>query len=681
MQKLICYTLLLSFHSCAILHNEKCNDDFRIGVGKADITGPTAESIMIGYGQIRQTTQGLLNRLYARAFMLEERGKESRTVIVVCDLLAVFQVIHQKVLKELSQRFPGVYTEQNVVLHATHTHSTPGGTSAYALYSFSTLGFHRDSFDTIVNGIIKAIEQAHLSMEEGCVRYSKAKAQKTGINRSPFAYSANPKEERDRYKEKIDSELRLIQFWSANGSRLRGLLAFFPVHATSLTSENHLISGDNHGYAEYVLEDKFRERSTIVAIGNSNSGDVSPNLVHRGDGTLTGEGKDDIESAEIIGGRLAEKVLWLLDQKSTCLTAPLSSKLSYVDFSNVVIGNWTLFNSTDVKKRRTCPAVLGQNFIAGTEDGRGFSMFYEGDLKTNPYLGVLQRVLFQLPEWVADCHLHYKVPFVGTGLATPAPWTPNILPLQIVRIGPIALVVTSFEVTTMAGRRIRDTLLNAFNQSVSDIEIVATSNGYAQYVTTFEEYKVQEYEGASTLFGPHQLEAMQQELVRISLSVLSPELFPIERGPLPYEFDFSSLVDLESGVIFDSVPWGKRFGDLHRDVCAKYDIGATVEVSFYGGHPKVRYDEIKSFCDVEKMGQSRKRSQAQIWLRDDSWDVRMYWSRLGLSFNKVTCSWYIRNGSRTSVSGTYRMKHHGFAKLWTGDSEAYIGNSSTFMVS
>nr|CCA23651.1 alkaline ceramidase putative [Albugo laibachii Nc14] len=635
---------------------------------------------MVGYGKIRQTTQGLLNRLYARAFILQEREKESRVVIVVCDVLAVFQVIHQQVIKELAQRYPGIYTEQNVVLHATHTHSTPGGSSAYAFYSFSTLGFHRDNFDTIVNGILQAIEQAHNSMDEGCVRLSRGKVAKAGRNRSPFAYNANPKEERERYEDNVDSKVRLFQFWNVKASRLRGLLTFFPVHATSLTSNNQLVSGDNHGYAESVLEDNLRDNDTIVAIGNSNSGDVSPNLVDRGDGTLTGEGKDDIESAEIIGGRLAERILWLLDQESDCLNAPLSSKLSYNDFSNIVIGNWTLSNTTTIKQRRTCPAVLGQNFIAGTEDGRGFSMFYEGDLKTNPYLGVLQRVLFQLPEWVAECHLHHKVPFVGTGLATPAPWTPSILPLQIVRIGPMALVVTSFEVTTMAGRRIRDTLLEAFNQSVTDIEIVATSNGYAQYVTTLEEYKVQEYEGASTLFGPHQLEAMQQELVRISLSVVSPEVYPIECGPSPYEFDFSSLVDLESGVIFDSVPWGKQFGDLHRDVYTKYDIGSTVEVSFYGGHPKVRYDEIKSFCDVERLGQSSRESQTQIWLRDDSWDVRMHWSRMGLSFNKVTCSWYIRNGSRTSIPGVYRIKHHGFAKRWKGDFEAYDGNSSTFVV-
>ena len=37
------------------------------------------------------------------------------------------QLVKMRVMKKLEEMFPGYYTEQNVVLSATHTHSGPAG--------------------------------------------------------------------------------------------------------------------------------------------------------------------------------------------------------------------------------------------------------------------------------------------------------------------------------------------------------------------------------------------------------------------------------------------------------------------------------------------------------------------------------------------------------------------------
>ena len=46
----------------------------------------------------------------------------------------------------------------------------------------------------------------------------------------------------------------------------------------------------------------------------------------------------------------------------------------------------------------------------------------------------------------------------------------------------------------------------------TDVTVVLAglTNTYASYVTTFEEYAMQRYEGASTIFGPHTLDAYIQ---------------------------------------------------------------------------------------------------------------------------------------------------------------------------
>ena len=46
----------------------------------------------------------------------------------------------------------------------------------------------------------------------------------------------------------------------------------------------------------------------------------------------------------------------------------------------------------------------------------------------------------------------------------------------------------------------------------ADLRVVVAglTNTYSSYITTFEEYGVQRYEGASTIFGPHTLDAYIQ---------------------------------------------------------------------------------------------------------------------------------------------------------------------------
>ncbi|CAK4443056.1 unnamed protein product, partial [Aphanomyces euteiches] len=120
--------------------------------------------------------------------------------------------------------------------------------------------------------------------------------------------------------------MRLLQFLDSTGG-LRGVWAFYPVHPTSLTQKNYLISGDNKGYAMFTVETHFNDK-VVVALGISNAADVSPNRIDNGNGTFSGEGLNDIQSAEIIGTRQANKILELLSSPSEQITGSIVGKLS-----------------------------------------------------------------------------------------------------------------------------------------------------------------------------------------------------------------------------------------------------------------------------------------------------------------------------------------------------------------
>ncbi|KAL3664424.1 hypothetical protein V7S43_010747 [Phytophthora oleae] len=662
---LISFVVLLVHHSQA----------YNIGIGKSDITGPAAKIVMMGFADSTETTAGILNRQYARAFLIEDPDTNGRVMFVHCDLMSVMQLVHQEVLAQLSAKYHGVYTEQNVVLHASHTHAGPGGTAGYFLYDVSIFGFVSDNFDKIVSGIMNAIDAAHNSVESGSIRWNKGEVVKGGNNRSPKAYEANPEAEKALYNGNIDTTMRALHFFNTDG-KLRGVLAFYPVHPTSLTGENHLISGDSKGYAEFLLEDELDGVIVGIGIAIANAGDVSPNRVDNVDGTFRGEGKTTIESTEIIGKRQYDTLSTLIKGESELLKGSVVANLSYVDFSKVTL-NRVNASASNPFANRTCPAVLGQNFGAETEDGRGYSMFTEGNLKTNKLFKTIGAIIKKTPKWIQDCQHVNKVPMLAVGLMEPKPWVPTILPVQVVKIGQFGIAVTNFETTTMSGRRIRDTVQKALEGAgVTEVELASVSNGYAGYMTTKEEYLTHNYEGASTLFGPNQLAAVQQELARVAASVVDVSV-SLDVWPTPLQMNRKSLATLDTGVILDTAPLLRSFTYVRTQPSTSYTIGSLASAVFAGAHPRNGLTTISSFCDVQKLGSNG--SYATV-MTDAHWDLRYRWERNLISESKNTCEWNIRSGGRTSVHGTYRFVHRGYSKNLLGKLKPYEATSNTFKV-
>ncbi|KAG2508748.1 hypothetical protein JM18_009109, partial [Phytophthora kernoviae] len=77
----------------------------------------------------------------------------------------------------------------------------------------------------------------------------------------------------------------------------------------------------------------------------------------------------------------------------------ISGKLSYVDFSNVTLNGIEPIEA-DPYMHKTCPALVGQNMAAGTEDGRALSMFTEGNLEGNIFFEAIGAVIKKTPQWM-----------------------------------------------------------------------------------------------------------------------------------------------------------------------------------------------------------------------------------------------------------------------------------------
>ena len=62
-------------------------------------------------------------------------------------------------IKKLKAIYGNMYTEENVCISGTHTHSGPGGYWQYVLFQLSTPnGFVEQNFNVIVDGIVESIK-------------------------------------------------------------------------------------------------------------------------------------------------------------------------------------------------------------------------------------------------------------------------------------------------------------------------------------------------------------------------------------------------------------------------------------------------------------------------------------------------------------------------------------------
>ncbi|CAF0798677.1 unnamed protein product [Adineta ricciae] len=695
------YFTFLFFFLCNKYVQSIKNDpeQFLIGAGIYDITGQVAEIGFMGYAVPKQRGQGLLQRMRARAFIIGDPNNENnRVVYVSVDNGMAFQIVKTEVADRLNKTFGSkIYNEKNVLISGTHTHSTPGGTGGTALVDITTFGFVKENWEVCVNGIVQAIQHAHQNLQLGRIKINIGQVNNANINRSPASYLNNI--DKNNYTDNTDHEMTVLRFESFDGKNEIGMMNFYPVHAVSLNNTNLLVAGDNKGYASYLFEKAKNPVGTlpgqgkfVAAFGQSNEGDVSPNLMGpkcidtglpcdfatstcngRTEKCIAfGPGKDMYESNTIIGQRQFETAKDLYDRAQTFLGGNVQYRHSYIDMQTINVSS--RFTSTK-QNETTCQAALGYGFAAGTTDGPGDFDFTQSKNSTNPFWQFVSAFLAKPTPEQIKCQAPKPI-LLDVGLIKPIEWVPFVLPQQIFQIGQLYIIGLPGEFTTMSGRRLKATvkqaLINAGTwTSDSHVVIAGLSNSYTHYITTYEEYQQQRYEGASTLYGPHTLAAYQQIYDDLATKLARNQSVP--SGPQPYDMrgkTFSFVLP----PIWDGVPIGKKFGDVITDVNSSYKPGDIVRCSWWGANPRNDLFTEKSYLYID-------RYVNQTWipiLTDSDIETRFHWKREAIDHSIITVEWFIPSIYPTGKD-LYRIRHNGVKNNLFGK-EPYNAFSKNFII-
>jgi neutral ceramidase len=212
----------------------------------------------------------------------------------------------------------------------------------------------------------------------------------------------------------------------------------------------------------------------------------------------------------------------------------------------------------------------------------------------------------------------------------------------------------------------------AITTTTPKVVLGGPANTYAHYVATSEEYGIQRYEGASTLYGPNELEAYMYLSTSNLKYLSSTNTAQPPAGPTPPD-NRDNSISLITGVVYDSPKILKKFGDVLTQPSATYARGAVINATFVGANPRNNLRLEGTFLAVEQLVGS-------TWtkVRDDNdWFLVYTWVRKDglLGTSEVTASWETES---YATPGTYRIRYNGDAKALGGAITSFTGVSSQF---
>ncbi|MFA5939698.1 MAG: neutral/alkaline non-lysosomal ceramidase N-terminal domain-containing protein [Sinimarinibacterium sp.] len=401
----------------------------------------------------------------------------------------------------------------------------------------------------------------------------------------------------------------------------------------------------------------------------------------------------------------------------SALSGPVDYRLFHVDMNAVTVDDPAITGTLaypDLPQnlyadaKATCSSALGQGFLAGGVNGPQFGVpgFTCVDNAPIPYRDQMRSGYNGLYNGSGGLEfmkngVYFTVPVEGVPLFTASapllcatyatqaeyacqnekpilvgPGGPTA-PIQIFRIGNLAVLGVPWEVTTMSALRLRQTVLDALAPvGVDTVVIAGLSNAYFQYMATREEYTAQMYEGASTLFGPWQLAAVQQESRRLALTLAAGAPAPTGAPP-PADV---ALGD-PSPVTTDQPA---EFGRVLADAQPAYNRGDTVDVSWVAGYPGNDLKTMSSYLYVERQDSA---GAWRVVATDKDPELLFIWNwasdPVGIETHVVDSStaqavWTIPNNA---AGGVYRIRHEGVSRTSADAApEPYTGVTTAFRI-
>ncbi len=398
----------------------------RAGAAVADITPPLGESVVGGFAPFPATA--VHDKLYAKCLVLDDG--EIQIALVICDNLGIVREVYDKAREIIGEE--GKLPPENILMAATHTHSgTRSSTDRYA--------------PILAGGIADAVKAAYDNLEPARIGWGGIEEPSELFNRrwfvsdpellkNPFGgidkVRMNPPSGNAALVEPagpVDPEVSFLSVQSTDGRPI-ALLANYSLHYVGGVDKGD-ISADYFGIFSKRIGELLDARASdppfVGMMSNGTSGDVN-NINFRARG---GKSYEKYEKMAEVAEVVAQRVKVAHDQIEFREWVPL--RFAHRELT-------LKFRKPDAAMQKYFAEVL-----AKPEDAEKFHRY-----ETN-YAERVQKLL-DGPDEVS-------------------------IPLQVLRIGDLAVAAMPFEVFTEIGLEIKEK--SPFQDSFT-IELANDSRGY-----------------------------------------------------------------------------------------------------------------------------------------------------------------------------------------------------------
>ena len=584
------------------------------GAGRADVTPPTGYFGM-GYVRSDMVLNGQHTRLFARALVLERDGR--KVALVAADLGSIAGGMVVEAAARLKDRG---FTEQNILVSASHTHAGPTGYFNFSTYNtvFMTTGTPTDQnvagdrdpqlYAFMVRQLTEAIRRADDDRAPAKAGWSALRLTDVTRNRSIEAHLHNhgivkalgegsANDDPLGVDHTIDPDVHVLRVDKVKrraGSIPIGLWSTFANHGTinphtfSRLQRRPPRRGDPRRRAAHPrARAACRASQEVVnAYGNADEGDMSSGLDQRGPAW-----------ADEVGRREADAMVSAWREAGSHMTAEpaLDSRWTRICFC----GQQTEGGEVD------STAVTGLPLFTGSEEGRG-PLYDETGVPFEDR---------RAP--VSDPHQGYKIQVVRSGEGS----VPKAVPLLAIRVGDRVIGSIPGEMTVGMGERVKEAMAAAAGPGVTPV-LSGLANEFLQYFVTPEEYDRQHYEGGSQLYG-----RLAANLLKVQLADLAKRLARGEPAPTPYD------ADPRNGVAADARAVRARRGRRAREEATAPTVRHLEHARFAwpGGPRGLDRPLDRAFVTIEREVRGRWRRFTDdlglqiIWRIDDAGRYTAEW--------------------------------------------------------
>jgi neutral ceramidase len=541
----------------------------KAGAGKVKVSFRKAVLPLQGYPRVGVMADGFETDLYARAFIFSQDNQTLALVVLECGFIS--HHLKAALIEKCTEVLPEAKLElRNLMLCAQHTHSAPGGHSHYAFHNITSKGFRPEIFQAYLNASSEALVMAWRDLEQCILTYNAgefAEDADVAFNRSLDAYNRNHDVvQRDEMNTHLALNRMMKQLRiGTKEPGDKGLINWFGVQANSISAAGQKVHADNKGYAASLLENDQRTGPNfIAAFCPEAAADVSPNYYGRAKWWARGRYEDEYKSAYANGFLQFELARQMAEDESyqIPISGRLDALLLFADMSAITC-DADLINGGEADS--TGSPAAGLAFLEGTPpDIYGTDAFTTGllrliinykellsglpllstrserkrlrelkklhepktiaiELKEKRVLGYRKLNKLPLPSVLADLTEEVKRQYEAGALKEHS-WMPDVVPLQIFRIGELAILGFPGDLSTTAGMRLRKTVMEQLEpHGILDVVITTYANEQAGYAVTPEEYMEQGFEGGYTLFGRMTLPAYQTLFRKLAANLIKPE--------------------------------------------------------------------------------------------------------------------------------------------------------------